>query len=98
MTSFSTCWNSKRHATGDAGLREIKMKLGFDLIALDHGVRGRLRPGIQKLFAAGQGAFSSLVALPEYYKFSAGAVKERERAMKQAFQAIDLARQLNVPF
>jgi sugar phosphate isomerase/epimerase len=98
MTSFSTCWNSKRHATGDAVLREIKMKLGFDLIALDHGVRGPLMPGIQKIFDAGQVRFSSLVALPDYYKFSAASVKERERAMKQAFQAIDLARQLNVPF
>ena len=35
MISFSTCWNSRRHSTGDAMLREIKSELGFDLIELD---------------------------------------------------------------
>ena len=60
MISFSTGWNSERHTTGDAMLREIKAKLGFDLIELDHSVRMSLMPGIQKMFDAGEIHFSSL--------------------------------------
>ena len=85
MISFSTCWNSARHATGDAMLREIKTKLGFDLIELDHGIRMSLIPGIQKMFDTGEVRFSSLdnfcplpdevaVASPGCYKFSAASV------------------------
>src|SRR5215469_11712683 len=109
MISFSTSWNSKRHATGDAMLHEIKTKLGFDLIELDHGVCGSLMPGIQKIFDTGEIRFSSLhdfcllpgeasVASPDSYNFSAASAEERERAVTHAFQAIDLAAQLNAPF
>jgi sugar phosphate isomerase/epimerase len=98
MISFSTCWNSKRHATGDAALREIKTKLGFDLVELDHSAGGSLMPGIKKIFDAGEIRFSSLVALPDGYKFSAASTEERERAVAQVFQTIDLAAQLNAPF
>jgi len=109
MISFSTCWNSKRHTSGDTMLREIKTKLGFDLIELDHGIRMSLIPGIQKMFDTGEVRFSSLhnfcllpaeaaVASPDCYKFSAASAEERERAVTQAFQAIDLAGQLNAPF
>jgi sugar phosphate isomerase/epimerase len=98
MISFSTCWNSKRHTTGDAMLREIETKLGFDLIELDHSVRGPLMPGIQKIFDAGEIRFSSLMALPDGYNFAAASTEERERAVTQAFQAIDLAAQLSAPF
>jgi len=79
-------------------LREIKIKLGFDLIELDHRVRGSLMPGIQKIFDAGEVRFGSLVALPDGYKFSAASTEERERAISRAFQAIDLAGKLNAPF
>jgi sugar phosphate isomerase/epimerase len=90
-------------------LREIKTKLGFGFIELDHGVRTSLMPGIQKMFDAGEIRFSSLhnfwplpaearLSLPDYYKFSAASVEERERAVIQAFQTIDLAAQLNAPF
>ncbi len=90
-------------------LREIKNKLGFDLIELDHGVRRSLMPGIQKLFDAGEIHVSSLHnfclplaeapgASPDCYKFSAASAEERERAVTQALQAIDLAGQLNAPF
>jgi sugar phosphate isomerase/epimerase len=79
-------------------LREIKTKLGFDLIELDHRVRTSLMPGIQKLFDAGEIRFSSLAVLPDGYKFSAASTEERERAVTRAFQAIDLAAQLNTPF
>jgi sugar phosphate isomerase/epimerase len=109
MISFSTCWNSARHTAGDAMLREIKTKLGFDLIELDHGVRGSLVPGIQKVFDAGEIRFSSLhdfctlpsktpVASSDSYRFSAASAEERERIVTQAFQAIDLAAQLNATF
>jgi sugar phosphate isomerase/epimerase len=98
MISFSTCWNSARHTTGDAMLREIKTKLGFDLIELDHGVRGPLMPGVQKIFDTGEIRFSSLAASPDCHQFSAETTEQRERAVKQAFQAIDLAGQLNAPF
>ena len=90
-------------------LREIKTKLGFELIELDHGIRMPLMPGIQKMFDGGEIRFSSLdnfcllpdeaaVASPACYKFSAASVEERERAVTQTFQAIDLAGQLNAPF
>jgi len=109
MISFSTCWNSVRHSTGDAMLREIKTKLGFELIELDHGVRSSLMPGIRQIFDAGEIRFSSLddfwplpttppVAAPDPYRFSAELAEDRERAVTQAFQAIDLAAQLNAAF
>jgi sugar phosphate isomerase/epimerase len=105
MISFSTCWNSTRHSTGDAMLLEIKSKLGFDLIELDHGVHRSLMPGIQKTFDTGEIRFSSLhnfcalpVPSPECYKFGAASAEERESAVTQAFQAIDVAWQLNAPF
>ncbi|PYK12971.1 MAG: hypothetical protein DME65_02965 [Verrucomicrobia bacterium] len=90
-------------------LREIKIKLGFDLIELDHGIRMPLMPGIQKMFDAGEIRFSSLhnfclvpaEATPgssACHKFSAASAEERERAVTQTFQAIDLAGQLKAPF
>lgn len=108
MISFSTCWNSGRHTDGDAMLREIK-DLGFDCIELGHGIRLALLPGIQKMFDAGEVQISSLHnfcplpveimhASPDCYKFSAAYPKERERAIKQTFQTIDLAARLRAPF
>jgi sugar phosphate isomerase/epimerase len=109
MISFSTCWNSQRHKAGDAMLREIKGKLGFELIELGHGIRISLMPGIQKMFDAGKVRFSSLhnfcplpvevmAASPDCYKLSAPHPDERERAIKQTFQTIDFAERLGAPF
>ena len=42
-------------------LREIKSKLGFELIELDHPVRSSLMPGIEQVFDAGEIHFSSLL-------------------------------------
>jgi len=109
MIAFSTCWNSGRHTDGDVMLREIKDKLGFDLIELGHGIRMSLMPGIQKMFDAGEVRFSSLhnfcplpvevmVASPDCYKFSAVPSEERERAVRQTFQTIDFAARLHAPF
>ena len=109
MIAFSTCWNSQRHKAGDAMLREIKNKFGFDLIELGHGIRMSLIPGIQKMFDAGNVRFSSLhnfcplpvevmAASPDCYKFSAAQPSERERAVKQTFQTIDFAERLGAPF
>ena len=90
-------------------LREIKTKLGFDLIELDHGIRMSWIPGIQKMFDTGEIHFSSLhnfcplhaeatEASPDCYRFSAVSPKERELAVTHVCQAIDLAGQLNAPF
>lgn len=86
-------------------LREIKSELGFDLIELGHGIRLSLVPGIQKMSDAGEVRFSSLhnfcplpvevmMASPDCYQFSAVSAEERERAVKQTFQTIDLAERL----
>ncbi len=109
MISFSTCWNSSRHTAGDAMLREIKNKLGFDRIELGHGTRISLMPGIQKMFETGQVQFTSLHnfcplpvevmgASPDCYKFSAASGRERQRAVKQTLQTIDFAERLGAPF
>src|SRR5437867_5341315 len=90
-------------------LREIKVKLGFDLIELGHGIRMSLMPGIQKMFDAGEVRFSSLhnfcplpvevmVPSPDCYRFSAAYPEERQRAVKQTFQTIDFAKRLGAPF
>lgn len=90
-------------------LREIKTRLGFDLIELGHGVRMSLMPGIQKMFESGQVRFSSLhnfcplpvevmVASPDCYQLSAASQEERDRAIRQTLQTIDFAERLNAPF
>jgi len=109
MISFSTCWNSGRHTSGDEMLREIKTELGFDSIELGHGIRLSLMPGIQKMFDSGQVRFTSLhnfcplpvevmVASPDCYQLSAVSPEERERATRQTFQTIDFAERLGAPF
>jgi sugar phosphate isomerase/epimerase len=90
-------------------LREIKGKLGFDLIELGHGIRISLMPGIQKMSDAGKVRFSSLhnfcplpvevmSASPDCYKFSSAQPEERARAVKQTFQTIDFADRIGAPF
>ena len=90
-------------------LREIKTKLGFDLIELGHGIRISLMPGIQKMFDAGEVRFSSLHnfcplpvevtgASPDCYTFSSSSPQERERAVRQTLQTIDFAARLGAPF
>ena len=90
-------------------LREIKNELGFDLIELGHGIRLSLLPGIQKMFDAGEARFSSLhnfcplpvevmMASPDCYQFSPVSAEERERAVRQTFQTIDLAERVGAPF
>jgi sugar phosphate isomerase/epimerase len=98
MISFSTCWNSARHTAGDAMLGEIKTRLGFDLIELDQGIRASQTPEIQKMFDSGEIRFSSLVALPDCYKFSSASAEEREQAVTQTFRTIDFAERLNALF
>src|SRR6266478_1084160 len=109
MISFSTCWNSGRHNAGDEMLREIKGEFGLDLIELGHGIRISLIPGIQKMFDAGEVRFSSLhnfcplpvevlSASPNCYQMSAIDKSERDRAVKQTLQTIDLAVRLQAPF
>jgi sugar phosphate isomerase/epimerase len=109
MISFSTCWNSGRHATGDAMLREIKTKLGFDLIELGQGIHLPLLPGIQKMCDSGEIRVSSLHNFcpspvedssgpADCYKFSAESAQEREAAVTQTLRTIDFAARLNASF
>ena len=109
MISFSTCWNSARHTAGDAMLREIKTKLGFDLIELGQAVRRPLVPGIEKMLDAGEIRVSSLhnicplsaelaPASSDRYKFSAVSDAEREAAITQTLRTIDFAARLDAPF
>jgi sugar phosphate isomerase/epimerase len=109
MISFSTCWNSRRHATGNAMLGEIKTKLGFDLIELGQGIRMPLVPGILKMCDAGEIRVSSLhnfcplpaevaPASPDCYRFSAVSAEEREAAVTQSLRTIDFAARLDAPF
>jgi sugar phosphate isomerase/epimerase len=109
MISFSTCWNSGRHTAGDAMLRQIKTKLGFDLIELGQAIRLPLVPGIEKVSDAGEIRVSSLhnfcplpaegaPASPDRYKFSAASAEEREAAVTQTLRTIDFAARLNAPF
>ena len=90
-------------------LREIKTKLGFEWIALDYGAHKSLMPGIQKFFDSGEIRVSSLhdfcpatteaaVVSPHSDRFSAASTEQREHAVTQAFQAIDLAARLNATF
>jgi sugar phosphate isomerase/epimerase len=109
MLAFSTCWNSSRHTAGDEMLREIKDKLGFELIELGHGIRISLMTGVQEMFEAGEVRFSSLHnfcplpvevmgASPDCYTFSARYAQQRERAVKQTLQTIDFAERLGAQF
>jgi sugar phosphate isomerase/epimerase len=109
MISFSSCWNSGRHTAGDAMLREIKTKLGFDLIELGQAIRMPLLLGIQKTFDAGEIRVSSLhnfcplpvevaPASSDSYKFSDASALERETAVTQTLRTIDFAERLNAPF
>src|SRR5262245_58292824 len=109
MISFSTCWNSARHTSGDEMLRESKRELGFDLIELGHGIRISLMPGVQKVFEAGEVKFSSLhnfcplpvevmSASPDCYTFSSSSPHERQRAVRQTLQTIDFAERLGAQF
>jgi sugar phosphate isomerase/epimerase len=89
-------------------LREIQA-LGFNLIELGQGIRISLMSGIQKMFDAGEVRFSSVhnfcpvpkettSASPDCYQFSAAGKSERNRAVKQTLQTLDLAERLNAPF
>jgi sugar phosphate isomerase/epimerase len=90
-------------------LREIKTKLGFDLIELGQAIRMPLVSGIQKVVDAGEIRISSLhnfCPLPakgtqtslDVYKFSASSAAEREAAVTQTLRTIDFAAELNAPF
>src|SRR4029077_8172849 len=98
-----------RHTAGDEMLRESRSGLGFDSIALGHGIRLSLMPGLQKMVDSDQVRFTSLhnfcplpvevmVASPDCYQLSAISPEERERAVKQTFQTSDFAERLGAPF
>jgi sugar phosphate isomerase/epimerase len=107
MYSFSTCWNSHRHADGRAMLREIR-ELGFEYAELSHGVSISLMPGILAAVEAGEIKISSLHnfcplpmgvthAAPNLYEFSAEKDYERELAVRYTLQTFEFARRVKAP-
>jgi sugar phosphate isomerase/epimerase len=107
MYSFSTCWNSHRHADGRAMLREIR-ELGFDHAELSHGIRLSLVPGILEAVDAGEMRISSLhnfcplpigvmQAAPNLYQFSAEEDRDRELAVKHTLKTLEFATRVKVP-
>ncbi|HEU6447166.1 MAG TPA: sugar phosphate isomerase/epimerase [Verrucomicrobiae bacterium] len=107
MYSFSTCWNSGRHADGRAMLREIR-ELGFEFAELSHGIRASLVPGILDAVNAGEIKISSLHNFcplplgvekpsPNLYEFSAEKPRDRELAVKYTLKTIEFAQRVNAP-
>lgn len=105
--SFSTCWNSHRHADGRAMLREIR-ELGFEYAELSHGIRLSLVPGILEAVDAGEVKISSLhnfcplpmgvtQAAPNLYEFSAEDEGDRELAIKHTLKTLEFATRVKAP-
>jgi sugar phosphate isomerase/epimerase len=101
VLSFSTCWNSSRHSSGEAVAAEI-LDLGFRRIELGHGLRA---PMVAQLLEARQKmgfAISSvhcfcplppevLADNPDCYEFTSHRPEDRRRATRLAMQTIDMA-------
>lgn len=107
MLSISTCWNSSRHTDGAEMLEEL-LRFGFDRVELGHGIRLSLMQGIQKLADKGVVQFSSLHNFcplpveilwpsPDCFQFSSHRPLERDRAVRQTFQTLDIAARLGAP-
>jgi sugar phosphate isomerase/epimerase len=107
MYSFSSCWNSSRHADGRAMLREIR-ELGFEYAELSHGTRVSLVPGILDAVDAGEIKISSVHnfcplpmgvtgSAPNLYQFSAEKPRERELAIKHTLKTIEFAVRVKAP-
>lgn len=107
MLSFSCCWNSARHTSGEKMINEI-LRLGFDHVELSHGVRLSLLEGIQKCVEQGKVRISSLhnfcplpveitVASPNCYQYTSHLASERDRAFRLTCQTIDWAARLGAP-
>jgi sugar phosphate isomerase/epimerase len=107
MYSFSTCWNSHRHADGRTMLREIR-GLGFEYAELSHGIRLSLVPGIIEAVDAGEMKISSLhnfcplpigvmQAAPNLYEFSAENELDRNLAVKHTLKTLEFASRVKAP-
>ena len=107
MYSFSSCWNSHRHADGRAMLREIR-ELGFEYAELSHGIRVSLVPGILEAVDAGDIKISSLhnfcplpmgvtKAAPNLYEFSTDAELDRSLALKHTLKTLEFATRVKAP-
>jgi len=107
MLSISTCWNSTRHSDGASMLGEL-LDCGFEWIELGHGIRATLLPGIQEMVDAGKARISSLhnfcplpveitQPAPDCLKYSSPNEAERERAVRQTLQTINIAVRLGAP-
>lgn len=69
--SFSTCWNIRRHTTGDGMLNEIR-ELGFRRVELNYNVTEEMLATIEPMLERGEIGVSSVhntfphVADPDY--------------------------------
>ena len=106
MIAFSTCWNSHRHSDGAEMAREI-LDLGFDHIELGSEICHSLLTGIRKMREADRIRICSVRAAPSasaeanppnVCQFASDSAEDRERAMRQTAQAIDLAARLGASF
>lgn len=101
MLSFSTCWNRRRHRSGE-GLVEELLGMGIDTIELGHGLPVTLVEGIVKVVERGDVRVSSVHNFcphpievkggsPDCYEFTSHREAERRRAVRLTEQTIELA-------
>jgi sugar phosphate isomerase/epimerase len=101
MLSFSTCWNSHRHAHGRDVVEEI-LALGVDAIELGHGLKAPMVQEILDTRRTRKFRVSSLhnfcplppevqTDAPDCYEFTSHRPEDRERAVRLTRQTIDMA-------
>ncbi len=107
MLSFSTCWNTRRHTSGEALVREI-LDLGVKTIELGHGLKSPMVHDILKAQKTLGFSVSSLhnfcplppevmVDSPDCYEFTSHRTSDRERAVRLSLQTIDMAERFEAP-
>lgn len=108
MLSFSTCWNSSRHTSGEAMVEEI-LALGVDTIEISHGLKVSLLPGIQKAFREGKVKVSGvhnfcpspvelMIDAPDAYEFTSHRKHDRERAMALTLKTLQFASEFEAKY
>lgn len=107
MLSFSTCWNTRRHTSGESLVQEI-LDLGINTIELGHGLKAPLVHEILKAKPKMGFSVSSLhnfcplppevmVDSPDCYEFTSHRNSDRERAVRLSLQTIDMAERFEAP-
>ena len=105
--ALSTCWNSRRHKSGEALIEEI-LALGFEHIELSHGMSAPLFEGVLTALKKHRFSISSvhnflpspveiLSDSPDCYEFTSHRPADRERAVRLTRQSIDWAEKIGAP-